>query len=182
MKTIKTLLLALAIIGFTSCSSDDPDHVHEEEVITTMTITLSPQGGGSDIILKTQDLDGDGPGLPVITNGDLVAGTTYNGSIEFLNETESPADDITAEVSSEGDEHQILFTPSSGLDITTSYTDTDSNGNPIGLTFTIVANTASSGNFTVTLKHEPTKPNDGTVAGAGGETDIAATFSVNVQS
>ncbi|MFD0962516.1 type 1 periplasmic binding fold superfamily protein [Pseudofulvibacter geojedonensis] len=182
MKTIKTLLLGLAIAGFTACSSDDPDHVHQEEVITTMTITLSPQEGGTDVILKTQDLDGDGPNPPIITNGNLVAGKTYNGSIVFLNETESPADNITTEVSNEGTEHQVLFTAGGGLDVTTDYTDQDSNGNPIGLTFTVTANTSSTGTFTVTLKHEPTKPNDGTIAGAGGETDIDATFNVNIQS
>jgi hypothetical protein len=38
----------------------------------------------------------------------------------------------------------------------------------------------SSGTLTVTLRHEPTKPNTG-LGDAGGETDIAATFNVTVQ-
>ena len=43
----KTLLPMLALSGlfFASCSDDDaPEPVNEEEVITTMTITLAPQG------------------------------------------------------------------------------------------------------------------------------------------
>ena len=68
-------LLILALI-FTGCSDDDttPEPVNEEELITTMTVTLSPVGGGSDIILKTVDMDGVGGNEPVIT----VNGVTSN--------------------------------------------------------------------------------------------------------
>ena len=38
-----------------------------------------------------------------------------------------------------------------------------------------------SDTLTITLKHEPTKPNDGTLASAGGETDIEVSFPINVQ-
>ena len=62
MKTIKLLsILFIASILFTSCDNDDPEPVNEEEVITTMTATLTPVSGGGIIVLKTQDLDGDGP-------------------------------------------------------------------------------------------------------------------------
>lgn len=40
---------------------------------------------------------------------------------------------------------------------------------------------SSLGNLTVTLRHEPTKPNDGTLNGAGGETDVQVAFPVMVQ-
>ena len=91
MKNLKLLSIVLCLsLVFTACSDDDtPADVHEEEVITTMTITLTPVGGGNAITLQTRDLDGDGPNDPVITvSGNLTAGTTYNGSIELLNETE----------------------------------------------------------------------------------------------
>jgi len=43
MKTIKLLsILFIASILFTSCDNDDPEPVNEEEVITTMTATLTP--------------------------------------------------------------------------------------------------------------------------------------------
>ena len=73
MKFLSTAIFASALIF--SCSSDDdttPEPVLEEEVITTMTITLQPSDGGADVVLQTQDLDGDGPLEPVVTiSGDL---------------------------------------------------------------------------------------------------------------
>ena len=59
-----------------------------------MTVTLSPVGGGADIILKTVDMDGVGSEDPVVTitvSGNLTTGTTYDGSIEILNESETPS-------------------------------------------------------------------------------------------
>ncbi len=186
MRTYK-FLFALLLTGvfFTSCNNDDdstPPPVNEEEVITTMTATFVPTTGGDTVTLQTQDLDGDGPNAPVVTvTNNFVAGTTYNGTIEFLNETESPAEDITEEIEEEDEEHQIFYIPGAGLDATIAYTDADADGNPVGLQFTLTANTAGAGTLTIVLRHEPSKPNDGTLSDAGGETDIAATFTVTVQ-
>ncbi|MFK7811266.1 MAG: type 1 periplasmic binding fold superfamily protein [Maribacter sp.] len=164
-----------------SCSDDDenPVAVDEEEVITTMTITLTESG--NTITLQSQDLDGDGPNAPTITvSGDLLANTTYAGSIELLNETETPAEDITAEVAAEDDEHQFFFS-AGGAVSAVDYSDQDGDGNPIGLSFSLLTGDAGSGTLQVTLRHEPKKPNDGSLADAGGETDIAQSFSVVVQ-
>ncbi len=184
MKKFKFLsLIVSSAIFFVACSNDDdtPEPVNEEEVITTLTVTLTPQGGGTAITLQTRDLDGEGPNAPVITVSDnLAAGTTYDGTIVLLNETESPAENITEEVEAEDDEHQFFFTVESGLDITTDYSNFDGDGNPLGTEFTLSAGAASSGTFTVTLRHQPTKPNTG-LADAGGETDISASFDVVVQ-
>lgn len=184
MNKLKSLTLVFfSGLLFTACSSDDdiPAPVNEEEVITTMTVSLSPDGGGTPIILKTVDLDGDGPNPPVITvSGNLMAGSTYNGSIVLLNETVSPADNITEEVEEEADEHQFFYTVGSGLDVTTEYTNFDGDGNPLGTEFTLTAGVAGSGTLTFTLRHEPKKPNTGLVD-AGGETDIAASFSVIIE-
>jgi hypothetical protein len=179
MKTIK--LFGLFFIGslmLTSCSDDDgnPDPVNEEETITTMTVTLTPEGGGDVITLQSQDLDGDGPNPPTVTvSGDLAGNTTYVGGIVLLNETESPAEDITEEVEEEADEHQFIFIISGSLASATA-TDTDGNGNPVGIVFELATNTAGAATLGITLRHEPTKPNDGTLNGAGGETDITQTF------
>lgn len=184
MKNVKFLAIAIfATVLFVSCSNDDdtPEPVNEEEVITTMTVTLAPNGGGTPIILQTRDLDGDGPNAPVITvSGNLATGITYNGTIVLLNETESPAENITEEVEEENLDHQFFYTLGGGLDVTTEYGNFDSEGNPLGTEFTLTANAVSSGTLTFTMRHEPTKPNTG-LGDAGGETDIAATFNVVVQ-
>ena len=185
MKTVKflsTTIFATALIF--SCSSDDestPEPVLEEEVITTMTITLQPPNGGADVVLQTQDLDGDGPLEPVVTiSGDLSENTMYSGSIVLLNETEDPAENITEEIEEEALEHQFFYTIGNGLDAEADYNDADSNGNPIGLDFVLSTNSVSSGSITFTLRHEPTKPNMG-IEDAGGETDIEATFDIAIQ-
>lgn len=182
MKNFKFLATILfATILFVSCSDNDPEVVHEEEVITTITITLTPNGGGGAITLQSQDLDGDGPNPPVVTDlTTLAAGTTYNGTIVLLNETESPAENITEEVEELNLEHQFFYTVSGGLNATTAYTNLDDNGNPLGTEFTLTTSTASTGTVTFTLIHEPTKPNTG-LNDAGGEADITATFNVTVQ-
>lgn len=182
-KQILLFPLLLIAFVFTGCSDDnnDPAPVNEEEVITTMTVSLTPAGGGTAITLKKTDLDGDGPNAPVYSvSGNLVAGTTYSGVIKVENETETPADNITEEVLEEADEHQFFFTSGGGLDVTTTYADTDDNGNYLGVEFNLTANTASMGTLTVTLRHEPTKPNTG-LEDAGGETDIQATFNITVE-
>ncbi len=183
MKTIQALsLFALAGLLLTSCSSDDPEPVNEEEVITTMTITLTPQGGGTAVQLQSKDLDGDGPEPPVITvSGNFSARTVYNGSIVLLNETETPPDNITVEVEEEADEHQFFYTVGASLSGRTEYLNLDSNGNPLGTQFTFSAGDESTGDLTFTLRHDLKKPNDGTLADAGGETDIAQTFPVVIE-
>ena len=185
MKSIRTFvaLSVLAILAF-SCSDDDdstPEVVNEEEVITTMNVSLTPQGGGTTITLQSQDLDGDGPNAPEITvSGNLTGFTTYEGSIELLNETEDPAEDITEEIEEEAEEHQFFFSTTGSLGNVT-YTDSDANANPIGLTFLVSTQQPGAATIGITLRHEPVKPNDGTLAGAGGETDIAQTFNVTVE-
>lgn len=156
MKNLKLIaLLVIPVLFSTSCSNDDAP-VNEEEVITTVRTTLT--GGGQVITLTSRDLDGDGPNAPVVTvSGNLVAGTTYTGSTEFLNELEDPAEDITVEVEEEGADHQVFYQLPSSIG-TVTYTDTDANGRPIGLNFTLVAGTSgSTGTLTVTLRHLPNK-------------------------
>lgn len=199
MKTINSLALLLTFGAlFISCSDDDdntPDPINEEETITTMTVTLTPQGGGDVVTLVSRDLDGDGPNAPDIDiSGSLSANTTYGGGVVLLNETESPAENVNEEVEGEADEHQFFFVIGSGLNATVAYADDESDyvdadsetgenfttTNPVGIEFTLTTTDASTGAFTVTLRHEPKKPNDGTLADAGGETDITQTFNLTV--
>ncbi|MFY0714159.1 type 1 periplasmic binding fold superfamily protein [Seonamhaeicola sp. NFXS20] len=182
MKTIKLLaLFFVSSLVFVSCSSDDDndDHDHEEELITTVTYTLT---NGNDVItLEFEDLDGEGGADGTTTvSGNLSANTTYTGSIKLLNETEDPAEDITEEVEEEGDEHEFFYS-STISDITITKEDEDEDGNPIGIETTLTTGEAGSGSLTIILKHEPTKPNDGTSTGAGGSTDVEVTFSIEVE-
>ena len=185
MKNLKLAsLLFFSLVLLSACSSDDdtPEPVNEEELITTIKVTLTPNTAIlSTVTLESVDLDGDDGPDPAANDvdGDLVAGETYSGTVEFLNETETPVEDVTEEVEAEDDEHQVFFTLGSGLDVAASDLNLDGNGNPLGTAFTLTAGTAGSGTLTITLRHEPTKPNTG-LSDAGGSTDAERTFTVNV--
>jgi len=174
---------AACLLLFTvGCSKDDPEPPNQEELITTLVYSLSSTAGET-VELRFEDLDGDGGMSPVITGGTLSANTVYQGAITLLNESESPAENITLEVAEEDLEHQFFFTSTiAGLDI--SYTDQDGDGNPVGLASSIATGAAGSGTITVILRHEPNKSAsgvaDGNIANAGGETDIEVTFDVTV--
>ncbi len=186
MKNFRLLALFLATsLVITSCSKDDaPTPVNEEELITTVTTTLV--GGGQTIVLTSRDLDGNGPNAPVVTvSENLVAGRIYTGSTTFLNESISPAEDITEEVLEEGADHQVFYQLPATLG-TVTYDDVDANGKPIGLAFTLVAAaTGASDNLIVTLIHLPNKSAvgvaNGNMTNAGGATDATGRFPVTVQ-
>ena len=182
MKILKYALLARQFLYF-SCSDDDdaPEPINEEEVITTMTVTLVNHQNGNDVVtMQTQDLDGDGPNAPVVTvSGPLTAGTSYSGSIVWLNEMEDPAENVTEEIVEEQDEHQVFFS-AAGVGMEFVYMDFDSNGNPVGTQFVLAPLGTGSGSVTITLVHEPAKPNDG-LDTAGGSIDIQTTFPVTVE-
>ncbi len=183
---LKSLIavLIIVILSLNSCKKDDPIIEEPVELITTLTYTLTSSDGGSVVVLSFQDLDGDGGNAPVITDGVLNANTTYTGVLMLSNEQASPAEDITEEISEEDEEHQFFFQSTvAGLNI--SYTDQDSDGNPLGLTTALTTTDAGSGTINIVLRHEPAKSADGVSGGditnAGGETDIEVTFNVDVQ-
>lgn len=184
MKNLKFMAFALtALLTFNSCSNDDAP-VIEEELITTATVTFV--GGGQTITLTSRDLDGDGPNPPVISvSGNFAPSTTYTGSVVFLNESENPAEDVTLEIAEKDVEHQVFYRVSNNLGNFT-YTDLDSNGRPLGLTFTFVTGAnLGTGNLTVTLRHLLNKNASGVASGditnAGGSTDIEVTFPIIIQ-
>lgn len=183
----KILLLVLTLsttMVFISCGDNNPEIPVTPEVITTLNYTLTPTGGGTAITLSFVDLDGDGGNAPVITGGTLNANTTYTGTLELLNESLSPIEDITLEIEEEDEDHQFFF-QSNIVGLAINYADQDADGNPVGLTSTLTTGTAASGNITVTLVHEPMKSaagvSDGDITNAEGEIDIEVSFPVNVE-
>jgi len=184
---LKVFALALAA-GFVAvaCNSDDPEPVNEEELITTLNVTFTNTQDATDVVMASfTDLDGPGGTDGTTVNPTLSANATYTVTVEFLNEEETPAEDITAEVSEEDDEHQVFYIAGTGLNFTYAYGDQDGDGNPLGLTGTATTGAASTGTLNVVLVHEPEKTASGVSSGditnAGGEEDIRVPFTVTVQ-
>ena len=188
--TFRITLLALAgTLFFAGCRKDDDDPVspappaNEEELITSVRLAFQSTGNTETKHFSYVDLDGDGGGAPVIEADTLSADTDYTVTIQVLNESEVPAENITAEIQAEDEAHQFFFQPS-GANVTVAYTDTDGNGHPVGIATTWTVGTASTGTIMVTLRHEPDKNAPGVASGditnAGGDTDIEVTFPVVV--
>lgn len=186
MNTSKYNFLSFIILGLLIISSctKDPVIPIEEEVITTLIFTLTPDSGGEDVVLTFQDLDGDGGNEPIIMGGSLTANTTYQSNIELLNESVVPTENIATEVIELALEHQLFFNTSiNGISI--DYTDFDTSGNPLGLKPRITTTDIGSGTLTVTLRHQPEKNasgvSEGDITNAGGETDIEVEFDIIVE-
>ncbi|MCB0993501.1 MAG: hypothetical protein KDB21_00320, partial [Acidimicrobiales bacterium] len=150
----------------------DDDHNHETEVISTVELTFTPDGGGAPVIANFVDPDGDGGMSGMADAITLVAGTTYTLEIRFLNALEDPAEDITEEIEEEAEEHMILVfgegvegpasMPAAPIishayaDHESDYTSNDVGEDlPVGLRNTIVASTTGSSELRVMLRHLP---------------------------
>lgn len=173
---LSTFLFATTLL-LTGCDNDDPAPVNEEEVITTVEVTLTP-ATGNVVTLRYFDADGDaGSTQPVITGGTLVANLMYTGTITLLNETESPAEDVTEEIEEEDEDHLFCFEITSA-NLEVSYADQDDQGLGIGLRTSWMAGAPSQGSVTVTLLHQPGTKNGDC---SGGDTDIEVTFPITIQ-
>ncbi|MDX1478672.1 MAG: type 1 periplasmic binding fold superfamily protein [Saprospiraceae bacterium] len=173
----------IACITLTACEKKDPVIPNPEELITTLTYTLVA-GGGETAQFTFFDPDGDGGIAPVLTADTLTANTSYTGVMTLRNEAQTPPEDIGAEVAEEAEDHQFFFEVLQA-NATISYDDTDSNGQPIGLSSTLVTGEPSQGTLTIVLRHEPDKSApgvaNGQIANAGGETDIEVTFDLVIR-
>ena len=200
MKNSKILLFAaLTLFAITSCNKKDnavvvPQPVNEDEVITTVKLVLTPEGGGTVVTLQSRDLDGEGPGMPVVTPGApiLALNKTYDGEVIVLNESVTPAKNTSAEILSEAADHQFFYQTTGTLpmfaytNVALQPTNFDTNGKPVGFLTKFVTTTASSGSLKITLRHQgdKSKPNvvNGDITNATGETDFEVTFpNISVQ-
>ncbi|MBX2968925.1 MAG: hypothetical protein KF803_06115 [Cyclobacteriaceae bacterium] len=179
----------LATLLLVSCG-DDPEPANEEELITTLTVTLTPTGG-APITMTFKDLDGEGAGVPEYiysSGGDaavLSASTTYTAEITLLNESVTPAENITEEVEEEADEHLFCFDKTGLTGLTITYADTEADyiaggsTKVVGLATTWTTTTTGEGTVTIILRHQPgTKTGD---CPGPGETDIEVTFNIAIQ-
>jgi hypothetical protein len=179
----KFISIFALIAVLAACDDDDaPTIINEEELITTVEYRLINSTDITDVVvLRSIDDDGEGPNPPVISSsGSLSANSSYDGTITFTNNTVTPPDNITDEVIAESDEHEVFYTSSQNL-VTVAKDDLDANNNPLGVQTTLTTQATGTGNLTITLRHEPNKPNDNTLSGAGGETDVEVTFTIEVQ-
>ncbi len=184
-KKYSFLVLALATILLSACKKEVGGEENEEEIITTLQLVFTPQGGGTSLTYAFEDPDGPGGIAPAVDNIRLAAHTTYAVVAAFLNKTENPVDDITPEIVQEGESHRIYYIPSAGSNITVSNLSLDVLGMPLGVTSTWQTGAVSTGTVTVTLRHyggnPPNKGAGDPVDSPKSSTDAEVAFPVIVE-
>jgi hypothetical protein len=164
------------ILLFIQCKKDSPEEINEEEVINSVTLTVTAADGSSNDYTWNE-----GESEPTIT---LAANTTSNVSIHFYDASDaSDVEDITEEVIEEADEHFVFYQISSAsLSIAAASNDVeDSDGTSINLKTEWTAAGASTGSVRVYLIHETTSKTGTSRGELGGSTDVELDFPVTIQ-
>ena len=187
-KTLVWLAVA-ASLAVTGCKKEDEPEPNEGELITTVALSLTKAGSTTPVTITFKDIDGPGGAAATLTPATLIldANATYTTKVRFLNESVTPAKDITQEVEAkEPNEHEVFYR-ASGASLALTNFNTDKNTPPLKLGTTATATTAaaSTGSLTVTLKHKPEDDaatrkvaNDPV---SKGETDSEVVFPVSIR-
>jgi hypothetical protein len=175
------IVILLLSIFSTSCSKDEEEDLgNEEELITTLRLTLRETGSATVKVFEFKDPDGTGGNPPTKFDPIILSPSkNYTCTIEVLNESVSPVENITAEIIAESDDHQFYFEPA-GVNIFVINLDTDTQGLPLGVSSTWNTGAASNGTVKITLKHKPGAKLAGDLVNKG-ETDIEVNFTAQVQ-
>jgi hypothetical protein len=173
-------LVAAAALAACGDSSTAPGG--ESEVISRVTLTLTPTSGAA-LTAFIDDSDGNGPTAPSAQQGTLTLakGVTYTGTVKFENRLVTPAEDITEEVKDEANEHRVFYS-STNAGVTITTTDTDPQGRPLGVRFTVTAAASAAGSapIRVVLCHYDSAPKVASATSCAGETDIDLTFASTI--
>jgi hypothetical protein len=187
----QTILLCLAIFVL-GCSKDsEPEHIHEEEVITRVTLSVKKEGSSTPVLYTwnddhdEEDHSGEEDHDEEESQLKLDSNSTYEVEVSFYNASNpSNIEDITEEVQEEADEHQVFYEiiGMSGMSIMAASGDTkDSNGSAVLLKTVWKTTAVTKGEVRVYLIHEPTSKTGSTRTDFGGETDVKVDFHVDVQ-
>ncbi len=184
---MKHLLFAGSIvagIAFASCEKDPQTPVvSEPELITTLAVRLTDTTGfDSTFIYKVDAGFGSGGSVRADTIV-LRASRLYTARLTVLNEAVSPAEDVSAQISSEAGDHLFLYNadPASGAGSMQFVNgNKDGAGAPFNQTAVLQTGDPGPGRLTITLLHQPTNKAGTTPAAAGGETDLEAPFPVRI--
>ncbi len=176
-----TLLLAgIFMLGTTACSKhddhDDHDHDHENELITTVKLYVIETGTSDTVSYAWKQVGGPGTAIVVDSIG-LKQGKVYEVLTEVLDESKTPAKNITTEIRNAANFHRFVYTSTlSSLLLQVLDFDTQTPAMELGLRFRITTpDVMGSGNLKCVLKHY-TSSDPKTNGINAGSTDIEVQF------
>lgn len=178
------VLFLAGAVGLVGCDSTEPEETGgEEELITRVVLTLSAVDR-AEVVATAEDNDADGL-IDEIGDLELAPNTTYTGTVELFNDTETPPEDITEEVEEEDYAHQFQYEVVDLADrLAVTDLNEDRNGVALGTTFTltVAGDEAGTGALIVRLRHyDEATPDDPTAKEAdAGENDVQVTFPITI--
>jgi hypothetical protein len=179
------LLAVSSLLLLNGCKkATDPQPADENELITTVTLRFTEQGTSSTQAFTFQDKDGDGGAAPTkFDSVTLTANRSYSLTVEVLDESKTPVQNITDEIREQKDEHLFVFTANAATLLTYTYGDLDSRNFPIGLTGSVRTGGSGTGQLKVRLRHQP--PINGVAVKNGtaspGSDDVNLDFALTVR-
>lgn len=201
MKNIKSIFYLFLVLGLAlvvSCTDDEPAPMggeEDEEEITRVVLTFTPDNGEDAVSATWFDADGEGTGAPAIDEIELEEGVTYTLTMTVANTLGTEDEDITAEIEAEDEDHMFFFSFTEGFFAdpagngnednradAINYNDQDANGLPVGLstTWTTGEHSEAEGEFTVILKHQPDMKTADSDVSVGGS-DVNITFPLHIE-
>ncbi|HVU54799.1 MAG TPA: hypothetical protein VHD83_07080 [Puia sp.] len=162
-----TLTAGLIMLFFYACKKDEKTvspPLPGNEFLTTVRLVATNTADANDVQVATiTDTTiiahpADSINHPTLT---LKAGSTYNVSVLFLDETKTPAGNVTDDIYDRRNYHLLCFDISGGATLTVARTDLDTNNPPlpIGLQDKFTTGAASTGTLNVQLRHQPNAKN-----------------------
>jgi hypothetical protein len=213
-KNTFVLLFAGSLLFMTGCNKKESTVTPappSNEFLTTVELKLTNTANASDIVLAIwRQLDPTGTANPDTSKAllNLKANATYSAQVILLDETQSPAANVSDEIKDRVNYHLFFFQPtpisqsnliisntstdipvSDGtvvsatgpyLNLVVSRTDLDNNNPPlqVGLTDNFVTGAASNGWLRVVLRHQPNVKN-GTYDPGSADLDVNFKVTIN---
>lgn len=195
-KIIYVILITAFLLG---CGEEDDEQIpqdadrEQKEFITTVNLTFVEIGNPSNsIYVRWSNPDGFGSDrIPDIQPNTIALKNQkrYLLNLELLNESDpNNIVEVNNLIKDSSEEHQIFFTgelvKNDNLSIT--YDDKDTNGNPLGLESEVLTLTPGSGSLVITLLHGLNKNTEAAKKGIfeeiGGEIDLQLELNVTITS
>jgi hypothetical protein len=162
-----TLTAGLIMLAFYACKKDEKTvspPLPGNEFLTSVRLVATNTADASDVQVATitdTTIIADPPDSINHPTLNLKAGSTYNVSVLFLDETKNPVGNVTDDIYDRRNYHLICFDITGGANLTVQRTDQDTNNPPlpIGLQDTFTTGAASTGKLNVQLRHQPNAKN-----------------------
>lgn len=183
MKKLSGIFLgvSLLILTFNGCKKEErtvSPPLPGNEFLTTVQLVVTNQANVSDVQTVAVKQLPDQPIDSSKAHLSLKANSVYTVAVKFLDDTKTPAGDVTTDIYDRRNYHLICFAVT-GANLTVARTDLDTNTPPlqIGLQDSFTTTAVSSGSLNVQLRHQPNAKNGDC---APGSTDADVNFPVTI--